>query len=345
MIQSYDTIVPDDARLIWSGAISLQHGPGWVMPWRLPYPDLVLFPPVELQDRAAMPSGVRLHFATDATSMTVVTEPMVADGNLDLYADDVLLVTTAFKEGDTIHRYQLPDGMKTLELWLHQMTPFRLREIQLNPGAQLERSPDTRPKWITYGSSITHCGAASSPSNIWPGVVARAMGLNLTALGYGGHCHAEPMVARMIRDLPADLISVKLGINIHGQGSLNGRTFLPAVIGTIATIREGHPNTPFIVCSPIWSPPRERTPNGAGMTLELMREDVEHAVSLFRDRGDDHLYYINGLDLFGHDYADHLPDQLHPDAKGYVQLGLNFVREVCTKCGVTLPKRMPVPSV
>ena len=40
---------PDDPRLTWQGAISLQHIDGWVMPWRIPYEDRNLFPPDALQ--------------------------------------------------------------------------------------------------------------------------------------------------------------------------------------------------------------------------------------------------------------------------------------------------------
>ena len=48
-----------------------------------------------------------------------------------------------------------------------------------------ESYEDARPKWVTYGSSITHCRTAESPSQTWPGVAARQSGLNLTCLGYG----------------------------------------------------------------------------------------------------------------------------------------------------------------
>ena len=30
-------IAPTDHRLTWGGAVSLEHGDGWVMPWRIPH--------------------------------------------------------------------------------------------------------------------------------------------------------------------------------------------------------------------------------------------------------------------------------------------------------------------
>lgn len=329
------TIAATDKRLLWSGAVSLQQGEGWVMPWRLPHDELEMFPPEGLQESAAMPAGVRLRFATDALTLTLATEPLPNEGNLDLYANSLLIGTQKFQQGETSVTFaDLPAGMKTVEIWLHQMTPFRLRSIQLAGGKCFEKCEDSRPKWITYGSSISHCGAAASPSFTWPGVVARARGLNLTGLGFGGQCHLDPMIAKLIGDLPADFVSVKLGINVCGAGSLNPRTFLPAVLGTLFRIREGHPEIPFAVCSPICSPPRENTPNLVEITLEIMRAEIAKAVEIFRRRGDRNIFYIDGLKLFGPELADYLPDEVHPNAEGYKRLGQNFIREVFEKLGV-----------
>ena len=135
-------------------------------------------------------------------------------------------------------------------------------------------------------------------------------------------------LARMIRDLPADFLSMKVGINIYGSGSLNTRTFIPAIIGFVHIIREKHPDTPFAVISPIFSPPRESTPNAVEFTLSAMREEVAEAVQIMKDRGDRSIHYIDGLELFGPDLAGLLPDELHPNAEGYKILGQNFVDKV-----------------
>ena len=214
-----------------------------------------------------------------------------------------------------------------------------MRHIALPEGAHCEKSEDTRLKWVTYGSSITHCRTAGSPATTWPGVVARARDFNLTSLGFGGQCHADPFIARLIRDLSADFISVKIGINIRGAASLGPRAFRPAVLGTIATIRDGHPHTPFAVCSPIWGHDRETTPNMVGLTLEQMRVEVAEAVESFKKRGDDNIYYIDGLKLFDESLAEYLPDNLHPDATGYEIMGQNFLEEVFGVQGVEVGKK------
>ena len=215
-----------------------------------------------------------------------------------------------------------------IELWLPQFGEFRLRFLELSPGATIAPYEDLRPRWVAYGSSITHCRTAERPGETWPAIVAREHGLNLTCLGYGGNCHLEPMLARVIRDLPLDLLSLKVGINIYGSGSLNARTFRPAIIGFVEIIREQHPDTPFAIISPILSPPRESAANAVGFTLAAIREEVAECVQAIKAHGDRNIYYVDGLDLFGPEHVDLLPDQLHPNAEGYKVLAQNFLEKV-----------------
>ena len=287
-----------------------------------------------------MPSGVRVRLATDAEELVVGCEPLAEDGRFDLCVDGQIVATASHAAGATEVRFEgLPTGEKSVEIWLSPAMPVAVRHIALPEGAHCEKSEDTRLKWVTYGSSITHCRTAGSPATTWPGVVARARDFNLTSLGFGGQCHADPFIARLIRDRPADFISVKIGINIRGAASLGPRAFRPAVLGTIATIRDGHPHTPFAVCSPIWGHDRETTPNVVGLTLEQMRVEVAEAVESFKRRGDENIYYIDGLKLFDESLAEHLPDNLHPDATGYVLMGENFLEEVFAVQGVQVGKK------
>ena len=329
-------IRPDDPRITWQGAISFQHTDQWIMPWRIPYDDRALFPPSALRERASMPAGVRLAFQSDTqmvaghveTKVEPTVDPIGEPGRIDLYCDGQFHGSLELAEQETFKFQGLPPGEKLIELWLPQYGQFRLRGLELTSGSALAPYEDPRPRWVTYGSSITHCRAAESPSQTWPAITARKHGLNLTCLGYGGNCHLEPMVARLIRDLPADFLSMKVGINIYGSGSLNARTFIPAIIGFVQIIREKHPDTPFAVISPIFSPPRESTPNAVGFTLAAMREEVAEAVQIMKGRGDRNIHYIDGLTLFGADLAGLLPDELHPNAEGYRIMGQNFLENV-----------------
>ena len=239
-----------------------------MQPWRLPLAQRELFEP-SLIKRGAAPAGVRLVLVSDTSTVTLeVAAPDIAGDPpwvFDLLVDGQLHQRVAPPDDAEFIRFEaIPDGRHLLELYLpSQYVPVVLRGLQIDDGAQVLASEDQRRRIVFYGSSITHCRHAAGPSETWPALVARQAGLHLTCLGYGGQCHLDPMVGRMVRDLPADLIGLKLGINMM-SGSYNDRTFRAAAIGLIKTIRDGHADTPMAVVSPIYNAPREQTPNAVG---------------------------------------------------------------------------------
>ncbi len=312
------------------GAVSVQAESDWIQPWRLPHDRINLFPAEGLVNSAAACAGVRVRFATEAGRLTLVVEPEDEPRQYDLVIDNRLVQGKTLQPGaDRIEFADLPMGTKVVEVWLDQRTRTRLRGLELPDGLAPAPAPDERANWVTYGSSITHCTGAHSPARTWPAIVARRHDLHLTCLGFGGQCHLDALVGRVIRDLPADLISLKLGINVMGGCTLNERTFETAVIGLVQIIREKHPGTPIAMISPIVSPPRETTPNSVQMTLQIMRHEIADAAMRLSHCGDGKLSYVSGLDLFGPDLVERfLPDGLHPNADGYVQLAENFSRVV-----------------
>lgn len=318
-------LAPDDPRITWQGIASLERGPGWVAPWRVPHQQRALFYPERLQERLAMPAGARIAFHSDTT--LVAGEIIRADPEsspIDLCCDGMFLGSQPLASRDRFRFDGLPAGEKLLELWLPQFGPFRLHSLHLSPGASVLPHQETRPRWVTYGSSITQCRGAASPTQTWPAIVARCLGFDLHCLGVGGECHLDQVMARTIRDRRADVVSLQLGINVQGGSTLNLRTFRPAIIGFVQTIRDGHPDIPIICRSPVFSPPREETPNAVGMTLQIARQEVRAAVETLREHGDANLDYINGLDVLGYEDAHLLPDQLHPNAEGYRLMGQRY---------------------
>lgn len=325
----------EDARLSWEGAVSVQVEDGWAMPWRLSYRDIKLFPPEGLNGKGAIPSGVRLTFRSDTRLVLLRTVSAEAAGKLDLYCDRAFHGRAEIGPNASEFTFDgLPEGEKTIKIYLPVTTSFKLKSVLIEDRASLFGGKDDRKRWITYGSSITQCGSAESPSYTWPAIVARSKNLHLTCLGYGGNAHAEPMVARMIRDLPADYLSFCFGINIYGGATLGPRTFQAAVLGFIQIVREKHPETPMAICSPIISPPRETTDNIVGLSLTKMREQILEAVEIMRERGDQHIHYIDGLRLFGPEEVGYLPDQVHPNAEGYKVLARKFEEVVMPVLGL-----------
>ncbi len=342
--------------------ISPRRLPAWTRPQLPQFSDIM----------ARMPSGVRLRFATDsrrvgiaflATTVTaellprrpVVFNLETGDGlatvssvlgntiRLDLANPDRYEVERG--DADTLVFEGLDEGTKTCELWLPHNAYVELRGMVVDDGATMEPAPaDTRPRWIHHGSSISHCMEADEPALIWPAVAARAAGMSLISLGFGGQSQLDQFVARTMRDAPADIVTVKVGINIVNMDSMRERVFGPALHGFLDTLREGKPDTPIAVISPIYCPsaetrPGPTVPDGEGkfitvdgfeeyrvgcLTLTRIRELIADAVEARRAAGDAALHYVDGLELFGPEDAGDLPDDLHPNPAGYVRMGERF---------------------
>ena len=339
-------IVPLD-HTFFQGAVSVERCDGWLKAWRLPHERRRLFPAPDdsLMARAENASGVRLRFETDSQRLRLgfLPLPAVPPGcerdvfHIDVTLDGELIASAPAPPGsEEVVVEGLPAGSKVLEVWLLPEAPVAIREFHVDDGAGCRAVPDDRPRWTTYGSSLTHCVRAHSPARTWPAIVARRHKLNLTSLGFGGNCCLDPMVGRVIRDLPADLITLKLGINCI-SGALSPRTFPGAVTGLVCTIRERHPTTPIALVSPIGYPPHETKPNVVNYTIGGMRRDIEDVYSRLVEAGDQNLIYVDGLDVFNTDLiAQYTKDQCHPNGDGIEIMAENFDRTVMSK--------LPIPA-
>ena len=308
------------------GAVSFEFGDGWLRPWRLPFDDLGLFPSPDngLVDRAGEPAGIRLRFRTDAKNIRLTVVPDDTPRRFDLTADNTLVDSVELAGKADTATFSGPGARHILEVWLSPKHVTRLVCLDLRDATTFDLPRDTRRRWITYGSSISHCREAHSPARTWPATTARELNLCLTCLGFSGQCHLDPLLGNVIGRLPADLITLKMGINVMGNGSLNRRSFMPAIIHLVRAIRAHQPLTPIVLVSPIYCPHRETTENSAGMHLTLMREHMQDAHARLSAHGDKHLFYLSGLDLLGEELGrTHLPDNLHPNGDGYEIMGRN----------------------
>lgn len=135
-------------------------------------------------------------------------------------------------------------------------------------------APITR-RWLHHGSSISQGSNAVRPTGIWPAVAARAAGLELTNLGFGGSALLDPFVARTLAQLPAGLISLELGINLVNADLMRRRALGPAVHGWLDTLRDAHPEVPIVLIGPLYCPIHEDTPGpGAFDPAALARGEL-----------------------------------------------------------------------
>ncbi|MGW3569126.1 GDSL-type esterase/lipase family protein [Streptomyces sp. NPDC000941] len=360
------------------GALDLERTGHGLLPHRLPARARAQWSDGQLAMVESQPSGVRLVFRTGATAVELDTLPTKRiyvgapprpDGVYDLLVDGRLAGQASVAGGNTLtldmatgaaeHRpgpvgtlrfTGLPDGVKDVEIWLPHNETTEL--VALRTDAPVEPAPDRgRKVWLHHGSSISHGSDAASPSTTWPALAASLGGVELINLGLGGSALLDPFTARALRDTPADLISVKIGINLVNADLMRLRAFTPAVHGFLDTIRDGHPTAPLLVVSPILCPIHEDTPGptlmdftelGAGrlrfrasgdpaerasgkLTLGVIRDELAGVVAR-RAAEDPNLYYLDGRDLYGPADAAELPlpDELHPDAATHRRMGERF---------------------
>ncbi|MQY36391.1 hypothetical protein SRB17_43900 [Streptomyces sp. RB17] len=367
-------LTPDLLR----GALDLEHTAQGLLPHRLPARARAQCSDPQLAMAESQPSGVRLVFRTRATTVELDTLPTKRvyvgapprpDGVYDLLVDgrpagsgrvtggntltiDMTAGTAEHRPGPagTVRFSGLPGTAKVVEIWLPHNETTEL--VALRTDAPVEAVPHQgRKVWLHHGSSISHGSDAASPTSTWPALAASLGGVELINLGLGGSALLDPFTARALRDTPADLISVKLGINVVNADLMRLRAFGPAVHGFLDTVREGHPDTPLLVVSPILCPIHEDTPGpslpdlsalGEGrlrfraagdpaekasgkLTLGVIREELARIVHE-RSAEDPRLHHLDGRELYGEsDFGElPLPDGLHPDAAAHRRMGERF---------------------
>jgi len=260
----------------------------------------------------------------------------------------------------------LPGREAELELWLPFAEVTTLLALRADAPVHPPTPPDA-PRWVHHGSSISHGADADAPTGTWPVVAARRAGLDLVNLGFAGNAVLDPFVAGAIRDQPADLVTLKLGINVVNHDLMRARAFRPAVEGFLDLVRDGHPTTPLLVISPILCPmvedcpgPTEIDPGSppdaplfrtlgspdelalGKLSLRVIRTVLREVVDRRRAAGDAALGYLDGLTLFGRQEWDRMPmpDLLHPDAAGQQHMGERFAAllpDLLTRLGSPAP--------
>ncbi|MFJ2990946.1 SGNH/GDSL hydrolase family protein [Collimonas sp. NPDC087041] len=386
--RKFDTMQNNEISVdILRGAIELETTAHGVLPHRLPAWARLQCPDPQLAMVEAQPSGVRLVFRSEATVIELDTlrtrrvyvgAPPRPDGIYDLLVDGALIAQASVAGGNvlnidmsagtmkteagpvgTLRFTGLPARAKNIEIWLPHNETTEI--VALRTDAPIEPIPvHGRKVWLHHGSSISHGSDAASPTTTWPALAASLSGSELVNLGLGGSALLDPFVARVMRDTPADMISLKIGINLINTDLMRLRAFGPAVHGFIDTLREGHPDTPLLIISPILCPIHEDTPGpslidmsglslgqlrfraagnpaerAAGkLTLNMIRDELQRIVKQ-RAVDDPNLSYLDGRELYGATDAGELPlpDNLHPDAATHRRIGERFMRLAFKKQG------------
>lgn len=327
-----------------------------------------------LRTVAEQAAGVRLALRTDASrlhltgellSMAVLGGPepdpapfeVVVDGHsvgtfrpagagriwLDALSGEVSIESV----GPATLDFALPgSGMREVQLWFPHDQIFRIVTLEAD-GIVLGDLATDRPIWVHYGSSISQGAGAARPTRTWPVRAANLAGFDLVNLGLSGNAVLDPFVARMIASLKAEVVSLKVGINVINRDCFGERTFGPALHGFLDLIRDGQPTTPIRLMTALHCELVERLPGpttvgpdgrfvtlGAAATLPRGRLSLQRTREIVADvarlREDPRLEVVDGLSLYGPDDEIRLPlpDALHPSAVAHELIAQRFAHQL-----------------
>jgi len=307
---------------------------------------------------AQIPAGVRLELVGEASAVEI--DYATATDDLGYRGDGAGTTFALWRSHEQVDEQPavLGTGTVTLSLGGHGAAPadapgdapavvylpegMRPEVLALRPvSGSIEPAP-AGPSWVAYGDSLLEGWVASAPALAWGVVAARRHGLDLVNLGYAGSARGEIPCAEAVAGLAADVISISHGTNCWTRTPHSAGMMLETTRAFLDIVRQGHPDTPIVVASPVIRPDAEATPNRLGATLADLRAAMEEAVRSRIDAGDDTIVLVPGAEVIT---AAQLADGIHPGDDGHARLAEVFGSAVAVAVAVAAAATGPVDGV
>ncbi len=223
------------------------------------------------------------------------------------------------RDPDTVVRLYLPEAV---EVQLDRLSAI---------GGGLAPAP-RGPLWVVYGDSISQGWSVTEPGLAWPSLVAQELGLDLVNLGFAGSARGELLAADVVGASGADAVALAWGTNNWSSLPTDATVIGGTMRLFLTALRQGLPDAPVVVVSPIVRPDGEDTPNRFGATLRDLRAALEEAVLRFAaDTGDQRVTLVPGRDLVA---AGQLVDGIHPGDDGQRSLADGVLKHVAAGLGL-----------
>ncbi len=327
-------IAPDDKRIVVEGALHLTCADGRMTIDRFSdamwqRPDLNNFS----RSKAQTQSGVRIRFKTDSRTV----KPLFSnrEGSLQrkianyygVYCNGVFMGPVS---GDRLVLVAPEEGAVEWEIALPTQYGVDFGGLLLDDGARLFLvKPQKRPVYVAIGDSITHgagqeqCGSEGS----YPFVLAATNGYCLYNLGVGGS-QISPAVARELKGLKADIITVLWGFNDWNGGTRGD-------IGEIARryeqllveLRRVQPKARIYCILPTTAADESGTrgKRAPGKPLGEVRDAERRIVESAVAQGDENLFLVEGDKLMA---VEDLKGNVHFNNEGAERFGKALARMV-----------------
>jgi hypothetical protein len=280
-------------------------------------------PPV--WDLAQEPSGGRIRFRTDSTTVGLIAQnphfsnmhhmASVGENGFDLYVDGAY-VGSAWPDATGKMNKEWRVGrerkLRDITLYLPLYKAVAIQEVSLDSQARIEPArPYAIAKPIVYyGSSITQGGCASNPGGSCQAILERKLNADFVNLGFSGNGLGEPALAQTICEL--DPCCVVLDF----WGNPSPDQYAAALPGFVAILRAKWPRLPILVTSPFYFPAEE---DGSDVARQqaAKRHTAREFVQQRRKVGDRHIWFVDGLKMLDRNQTIGLVDGVHCNSLGF----------------------------
>jgi lysophospholipase L1-like esterase len=309
--------------------------------------------PVKLKDTyrppvwelAQSPSGGRIRFRTNATTLAIRLEypkpPGMANMHafgqtgVDLYAEGLYRGTAIAdrdaKPGKTQeHTYfkNQPRIDREITLYLPLYMSVKVLGVGFDPDARVQgpRPFALKGPVVFYGTSITQGGCASRSGMSYQAILGRKLNVDFVNLGFSGNGLGEPELARAVASIDASCFVMDFAQNNPTVESL-AEAYTPF----LETIRGRHPETPILVITPIYA---TRESWARDSRLDGMRELIRTVAARRIAAGDLHLEIVEGNDLLGPSGDGGLVDGTHPNDLGFEWMATGLTGRIAKVLGL-----------
>lgn len=276
------------------------------------------------------PAGVFVSFVTDSTDIAVRMKVANLDQMDHMAATGMSGAELYFREGDSWHPSATARPCLTetaFERHLIEDAPRKNREFRLylplykrvdslalgfEPGAAIKPLPAAKGQRpiLFYGTSVTQGGCANTAGSDYVSSIGRLLNTEVINLGFSGNGKGEPEMARLIRDIDAEVFVLDFIANAEVE------TLDSVLPEFIRLLRARRPKTPIVLMGcpafnqSLWSIRIRRQ-------LDQKRDITLRAYLNGKESGDTHLHFIDGNGLLPAGIPGAYVDGVHPTSHGF----------------------------
>ncbi|WP_246302936.1 SGNH/GDSL hydrolase family protein [Paenibacillus plantarum] len=283
-------------------------------------------------------SGCEIRFVTDAEAVRLSISSLEEDGDLIVFKGDYFhsnhrlqagVRRTLLLEEPERFKRESPDRKLAEEsslsfsphVWRIMTCRYTAVFHELDTLGRSVRPPHQNEvpalRWLAYGSSITHGGAAIHYYNCYAQQAARRLGVDVLNLGLSGSCLCEKEAADYIANRNDwDIATLELGVNMRTL--FTPEQFKERAYYLIQTVIQKQPQKPVVVITVY---PNAATYSHMDYPASRNETQFNHILrEIVSELDHSSLYLIEGYEIMK-DMSSLVFDLLHPSDYGHMLMG------------------------